>query len=341
MKSTRLLSAAFAAVAMLGACGGGGSESTAPPPAAAPLAITVDNQALVARAAMDGSTALAGAQVLASDDRTTALSAGATAGVTARGAVLGAAQRALALIVPQQRRTVLSARSRPLDILPPVTDACGEGGSFTLTVDDRDDDEDISSGDTMTLAFAQCSELADERIHGTIVFTFSSVTSETQFSGTLAFQSVTMTLGHSVTRISGSVSIGYQETSQIHMELSVGAAGLTASITTSVYEDSVVYRPGLRIDLIETSTASLFSLDGSLSTSALGGLITVATLQPLAQLNGDAFPNSGLMRIDGAGASRLLVTVLSNTQVQLELDADGNGIFTPPIVLPWIDLLSD
>src|SRR3989337_1848242 len=67
MKSTRFLSATFAAVAMLSACGGGGSDAPAPAPATA-LTITADNQAVVARAAMDGSTALGGAQALANDD---------------------------------------------------------------------------------------------------------------------------------------------------------------------------------------------------------------------------------------------------------------------------------
>jgi len=337
MKSTRFLSATFAAVAMLSACGGGGSDSPAPAPAAA-LAITADNQAVVARAAMDGSTALGGAQVLDNDDRATALSANATARKTARGAVLGATQHALAFAFPQQRRAALSAKARPLAA---ETIGCTLGGSFTLTTEDRDGNGGSSSGDTLTMSFTQCSELADEQLSGTIVFTLSSFGSDTQFGGTLAFQSVTVTAGDTATGISGSVSVEYQETSQTHIEMTIGSGGLTASIDSPDYEDTVIYEPGLRIDMTETSTATLFSLDGSLSTTALGGRITVATLQPLAQLNSDAYANSGQVRVDGASSSRLLVTVLSNAQVQLELDADGDGVFTAPTIVPWGDLLSD
>jgi len=355
MTSTRLLSATFAAVAMLSACGGGGSDAGAPAPApVAALAITEDNQTVVARAAVDGGFALTRSQTLEADGRAAAQSApaGSTANaagsLSTRRAILSVTRRALALAVsPQQRRNRLDAKASPLAV-ETATEDCGLGGSFTVSFDDRDNDLDASANDTMTIAFDDCTDAADEVISGSLVFTMSSVVSFTdshiEFSGTLAFQQVTVTVGEATTSINGAVSVVFLETSSLaNMLLTVGTGGLAVSTDAPQYVDAITFESGLRIDTTDSfdvPASSTVSIDGPFSATSIDGLITIDTLQPLVQLNSDTYANSGQIRVDGANDSKLRITVLSNTEVQIELDANGDGSYESEEVVPWSDLVS-
>jgi hypothetical protein len=51
------------------------------------------------------------------------------------------------------------------------------------------------------------------------------------------------------------------------------------------------------------------------------------------------YPYTGVLLISGASNSALRLTVLNNSQVQEELDADGNGIYESSTTLDWATLL--
>jgi hypothetical protein len=81
------------------------------------------------------------------------------------------------------------------------------------------------------------------------------------------------------------------------------------------------------------------SLNGSFSATSIGGRVTVTTLVPLTALSGDDYASAGVVKIVGASGSTVLATVIDDTQVQLRLDANGDGTYESTTDVPWATLL--
>src|SRR5206468_3094375 len=100
-------------------------------------------------------------------------------------------------------------------------------------------------GDTLSIAFAQCKDSATDQIDGTMVFAISSVASATlsniDFSGSVAFQGLSVVLGQTSAGINGSVSVSFVETSNLlQVSLTVGSGGLSVNASAPGYSDSIV-----------------------------------------------------------------------------------------------------
>ena len=114
------------------------------------------------------------------------------------------------------------------------TDPCAISGSVTTTLNDADNSLSVSSGDSLTLTFNQCQDSANDATSGTMVFTIGSVTSavssDVQFSGSLAFQQVSITNGTHSAGISGSVGVAAAITAtSFQLALNVGSSALTVT----------------------------------------------------------------------------------------------------------------
>jgi hypothetical protein len=53
----------------------------------------------------------------------------------------------------------------------------------------------------------------------------------------------------------------------------------------------------------------------------------------------DAYPSQGQLLITGASGSTLLVTALNSTQVQLQVDANGDGTVDSTTTATWASLI--
>ena len=107
---------------------------------------------------------------------------------------------------------------------------------------------------------------------------------------------------------------------------------LRAGYTIDSAYDSAVLPPGGTVAGLTSTTAS-----GQVASASAAGYVTVRTLQPMLQYDVDANPRSGQFEAVGKTGS-LQATVLSTTQVQIDLDADGNGVFDASKVVLWSDL---
>jgi hypothetical protein len=345
MKSIPSLFVASASLALLAACGGGGGSSGTTPAPVTTVAITSSNQSSIARATIDGGIAMTQAQGLQTRDRATAQSVTRTSLPSHIGAVDTAIQRALQGLFTQ-RRTIASATARPA-ATSSDTSACSVSGSVTTTIDDHDNSGSLSNGDTLTVALTQCKDTADDSISGTMVFTVSSVASATstriEFSGSLAFQQVNVVIGQTSAGISGSVGLYALETSSnLQVALTVNAGGLAVTAASPGYADSIVYDAGMQISTNETTTVPsnvTGTLDGSFTATSIGGRVTIATVTPISQSSTDPYPATGQVVVTGASGSKLRITVINTAQIQLELDADGDGIYAAPTVATWASLL--
>jgi hypothetical protein len=333
MKSTLSVLVAASTLALLCACGGGG-DSTPTPPGNAPVAITSTNQSNVARASVNGGLAVSLAQG--------ALGGGATpAAVTNRSHALGVALQRALQAATRQRTTIASTSAHPAAVSSDVSN-CDVSGSMTMAFNDKDSNNRLSAGDVLTATFAQCKESATLSVNGTVAITITGTPTDTQFSASAQFQNLAVQDSGVTSTLTGTVAIAETDTSTLSdTTITVGSDGLSAAMSSTGYSDAVVFEPGMVFTTSVIGTTSTFSVSmaGSFTAQSIGGRVTVATPVALSQGFGDAYPSSGQVRITGASGSTLLVTALSATQVQLQLDANGDGTYETTSTVAWATLI--
>jgi len=335
-----LIAAGIGATALVGCGGGGGAD--APAGAAPMVSITTTNKGTVARATIDGGQAIGGSQPFAATGRATAQSVSSPQGASRVGALQSVVRRGLvAAFVPRPSATIASAMRAAATSAS--TEPCSVSGSITTALSDADNSQSLSAGDSLNLTFNQCKDSADDVVNGAMSFTVGSVASAVEgnvkFSGSLAFVQVSSTSGTRSANIQGSVGVAAAITSTaFQMALTVGGDALTVTSSASGYLDTIVYDPGMQLAVAETDgavTQTEVTLNGSFTASSIGGRVQVTTMQPLRQLGTDIYPSSGQVVVTGSASTHLRVTALNATQVQLELDANGDGTYEGSGVFAW------
>ena len=322
--------------ALVAACGGGGGGG--PTMVAATMGVNSANQDAVARtsASAMGSIASAGTGVTASSGG---------AGV----ASLPGASRQVALALTSTRKATLAAgRAGPLATRS-ETAPCAFSGTVTVTVNDANNNNQGDAGDSLTFTFTNCKVTAADNANGSIAITLSSFAATpvgANFAGTMTLNLVA-TEGTRTATLAGTVAANFTDltTTQSRTSLTIGAGGLTGSVTAGGTTETITYENGFALSETETidgngnplSTSTTVS--GAISSSVLAGRIVLETTTPIVHLAADAYPGSGMLRATGTSGSALRVTALNNTQVQLDLDADGNGTYEASKTVLWTTVL--
>lgn len=324
--SKRTFVLSMLATGVLTACGGGGGDSGSTTPVAT-LAITSTNQDGVARAATSAAASVGTA-------------GGGLTGSSGAAASLSTATRRAALALSSARKSALAAQ--PL-ASQSETYQCSYSGSVTLTVNDANNNNAGDAGDSLTFAFNSCKETANDSASGTLAITLSSYTATANganFAGTMAFN-LTAADGTRTSAITGSVGVSYSDLSSTSssMNLTVGSNGLSSSVTAGGVTESITYESGFTISETDTSTGSTLTIAGGIQSSVLAGRIVIATPTAIVQSTGALYPSSGQLLVTGTSGSALRITVLSATQVQLDLDADGNGSYEATKTVAWSTVL--
>ncbi|HEX6362550.1 MAG TPA: hypothetical protein VFZ93_06335 [Albitalea sp.] len=338
MRAVPSLTTALGAL-LLAACGGGGGGSGEPEPLPPTASITSGNQAAVARAALDGSDVLTGPSG-ATGDRTLVQSL--PAGARPLGVVSSGLRRVMGAGDAPRRRVQRSA-GLAVTQLPP--EACLYSGSITTTVNDADNNGVLSAGDGMTLTFNQCRDSAEAVATGAMAYTVTAIIADTEtrfaYSATVAFQQFGVAVGDASASVNGSVSFAFDlTTSAAGFSYTIGSDSLVVTNAAPGIVESVVYNPGMRLAVGETFSplASALSVDGTFEASSIGGRVAVATAQPMTWRGADLHPSSGQMVVTGAGGSRVRMTAVDASLVQLELDANGDGTYEGSTVIAWSTL---
>jgi hypothetical protein len=86
---------------------------------------------------------------------------------------------------------------------------------------------------------------------------------------------------------------------------------------------------------------SRYSIAGTLSSSGFSGTQAVSFSTPttLIRRGTDVYPYTGVLQIGGANNSALRLTVISNSQVREDLDANGDGTYESTTAVNWNTLL--
>ena len=332
MKSSLSILASATLLATLAACGGGGGDSPSQP-GGDKVTITSANQDQVVRASVNAGLSVSTAQNRAGGS--------SPASVADRSHALGTVMQRAMSAAQASRKGIASATVHP-SVSGNETLACGVSGTLTVSVDDRDANNALSSGDVISVSFAQCKDTASSSINGAITISLTGTPTATQLTASANFQNVAVVEDGVTSTIAGSVTVAENDTDlDTVTTLSVGSGGLTASTASSSYNDSVSFAAGFVIQTDEaTSGASTtVSLSGTMTAQSLGGSITISTPQALVQLSSDTYPSAGQVIVTGASGSAVRVTVLDNTQVKVDLDANGDGTYESTATVAWTSLI--
>jgi hypothetical protein len=324
----------------LAGCGGGasagGTMSAAPGPNT-PLAIGQDNATATAAEAIVTPATLA-------DTATSA--AGAGAAPAAVPPSLSSLDRRVV------QRWFSSQNAKPA-AAGTVTMPCAVGGSFTAVTS--------ADGKTLTVTFADCSEVAGTSVGGTQTYANLTLTTQTTLDSISAnvTDALTIAVGAVSYAETGDYAFSFSANKTVGGGISTETFGLIgSSLSISVSKSGAVFDSvtlsnfdfNFEEDLTVSPHQLYSSFNYTLASSRLNGQITVATTQEFKQIVDPAethlYPYAGQLIIAGANSERLQVTILGDEtfvppagegQIELQLDS-GTGSFGPAVWLSWAAL---
>lgn len=322
-------------VAVLAACGGGGGGSAASPGAvvvATPLKLTSANYVAVAQESLSASTAVQSSSSLITG-----------AEVANRDTALQFVQAQL----PKLQGWLHNAPAVVTGVVTSQTEACSNGGSLSISANDRNNNQILDAGDSFTITAVNCSYGSDT-LNGGMGVVVNSLTGDltghvysANLSITLSSLSSTTSAGSdaltgNITLVADSTSIYSHSTTLASDSLSVSSryGGVTSTQVMTASNSSVRVTPS-GSGYSESSSAS-----GTLSSSSFTSQSVVySTPTVFVRTSAQLYPASGQMLVTGADGSKARITAQSSSQVLIELDADGNGVYETSTTKAWSELL--
>ena len=332
---TRAASAAL--ILFLAACGGGGGD------AATGVAVPTGVRSGTASAGSDLSAAnaaaftgpLARVFLGAADGNTPGVSGGRETPQALTATISGAAPVSHGLVglsALTAARVMAAAsgvsREQPLAVST-QTLACPYGGSLTASVNDADNNNKLSRGDSATLTFNACvADLGLPAASGSLSFTVNAV--ELDAAGEPTALDATLTLNGFVEAglgsLSGSFRVWYKD------ETPTTARQRVSYQATTVTEAGQTLRYDFDQYGVDGASGGSFDLNGAVT---LGGQTYTLTSDVFGYTAG-ALPTAGTLRLRDAAGDALILRVRSATTFDLEFQA--NGATAPTVIavgLTW------
>lgn len=301
-----------------------------------PLVITSDNAAAAAASVSDASNVTAGA----GGGSTGALAASLGAApldpaVATRFGLLRFTRQQLqnGFAAPAAAATPASA------LISSPNRSCEQSGRVSSTLNDRDDDGQLSVDDTLTLSFDQCSDESGVTLNGNMVLTVHALIGDPALqtdwwlTASLALEQLRITAaGEEWTLNGGTVFTSSTHGTSSDSSLS-GPALSVAGARDSIVLGNFIYHYS------EDSNTLLYTLHGrgALESRRLTGSFNFESLQRFQGI-GDASPTSGSMKLIGANRSSATFTAQGGDNVRLAVDADGDGAAEDIIDTTWAAL---
>jgi len=306
-------------------CGGGGGGGGGPagltPPPSTPVGVTATNATQVSATALKPAVGGGGAL-------------GTVAGLETTAAPQARAMTRALLAVARDSKTQLSAWQSVVGAAAQTTQ-CAVSGSVTA---------DISAdGTSGTITFNACSDVAGETINGSVSATgITAAPDGSHFSGNFS-NDVTFTVtGFAPLHLVGSFSLNETctnfSTGDCTDNFTGTSLGAQQGSETFFTTNFTITETFVSSTQITTTTASY-----TVSSTALNGSVAVTTSTPFQKLASDRHPRAGVLIATGSNNSKAKVTVLGSDptapgQVQIEVDADGNGTYEGSTLYPWSTL---
>lgn len=288
---------------LVAACGGGGDGE--PPVVVQKIDLTVANHDTVAHAVVGGALGIGGADI-------------------------GVAGGMGAVVQSRMKQTTQAVRARPMEVAS-QTFPCAISGSFRLTVDDRDGSGTLTAGDVITVVFNQCSDVPGETTNGAMSLEFLNVLSATDYDARATFSALSSESRlsnqvHSST-LDGAMLANYREQGSTQSTMRLTTEGeFTVGLVTPVFSDTVTLAPGFVQDVADDYAAmrSVGTVTGDLKSASAGGWVSVKTDAAVVAHEGDRFPRSGTLQVNGQ-KGELHIIAVDSVSVRCNLDDDDDG----------------
>lgn len=334
MNARRIILGLFITLLSLSGCGGGGGGGgdSSPTPTTGDVTITSANAVEVASDVYEaiGDTASLG------DFGTGGLigSAGPANPTLSKSAVTLATKSGL-------EGTIDTGSLIAVAFGPERTD-CAVSGTVTVS-GDISDPNTLSAGDTISLRFNNCDDGDGQVANGSLTLTVDTLSGDLD-SGffalgvSLDFGSLSVLEAGETTAVDGSLSMLVDTTDYPVTTASLSSPSLSV---TSGAQSANLSNYSATVTLDESSMPPAFSVtsSGRIGLPDQSGAVTYSVREPFTGF-GDSDPQAGVLFIRGANNASITMTVLSDTQVQLEMDYDGNGSVDETAILTWVEFES-
>ena len=315
----------FGIIVIAGALSACGSDSGSPAPPLQPMQIDSNNAKSVAGDVVETSDSIGGLGDSSGGITTQSVGGG-------NSTLASLSQRVLLQAMRQQQ-------SRTISIVVTEEVAC-DSGTITVTVNDADNNGELSPGDTVDATFNQCVE-GNESLNGSASIRDISVTGDAvnqvapwSIAATYVFNNVVFTQAGETSSINGSFSITVGMPDDTLFNTSISANSITV-VDSGFTETLSNFSATASLD---TST-SAYSTDtsGTFSSDRFAGSVTFDTTQTFHGV-GEDFPSEGELLIIGANNSSVRLTAIDSVNVRLVVDEDGDGAVDETIDTTWQEL---
>jgi hypothetical protein len=301
------LSSVALAVAVAACSGGGGRTPTAQP--APTVAITADNAREVASSAWRGASDLV--------------------------AIARVCGSFLQIAPPEPPAVTAPPGSAAAIVTQTVSGP--DGGAAIFTWDDRDRDAEYSTGDLFTIAFADYAG-SGLTLTGACLFDDVAIQGDVLtglgwlLQARMDLMGLVVARGDAVLPWNGSFPFRREKRTTVDLlsvaverDVALGARTLAAGAALARNDYVLDFRMGLFVS-------------GRVDDAALGGVLEFASKGPLTGLSALPDPSNGVFEIRGAGGSSLQLVPVDFFNVELQVDADGDGEVDATIPAEWAEL---
>jgi len=222
------------------------------------------------------------------------------------------------------------------------TTNCDSGtGSIVVSFEDADFSGDFTDGDSATITYSNCN-LGTIHYEGAMTMANFMITGAGDpmahtgawnISTTVSVNNLAVTEGGFTDTINGSFDFTAQTSDNDTHTFTLDGTSLSDQYTGST--DTL---QNFHFDVSFTGTTGAYTLaaSGTLSSTGLGGTVTFSTPTTLAGTD-PALPDTGEMKFEGDNSS-VTATVLNATNVDLNIDLNGDGFTDTTINSDWATL---
>lgn len=327
--------AASAVVIALAGCGGGGGDGST---SSTTAKINSDNAASVASRTYSVVEALyssginATAQVKSAD--------GSSVGGPSNGVRLNLAEFATRRLLKLEAGHT-SGEPVVAKAIVSGADSCAFGGSISAIVNDADNSDTLTSGDTGTITFTNCVD--EDGIQWNGAFGFSNLS----YTGSVAApsRSVGVTFTFSNLRaayeadsasVNGDLSVQAAITNFAPYSLDLTVAGTSLGVTENNWTETLT-QYSARVFVDTSAGTYAYAVAGTVSGTDLPGAVTVDTPMTLAGSIG-TYPTTGMVTARASDGTAARLVVNSATNVRIDVDANADGIFESSQTMTWTQL---
>lgn len=327
LNSALLLSAA-AGLAACGGGSGGGSDASA---GADPVAISATNAPQVAGAAYDASVSLEGAGLGGAGFLTGVVAVSGADGIDMVEVIVDRLKASQTWFADQQAAFVTGA-------VVTATENCTDGGSFSFTLNDADDNQELSSGDSVSATFNSCSE-GGTVLNGVLSINNIAITGDPagfpySLQLTIQANNFSVTEASETASLNGALTLGRSTSDGVSFSSSISGTSIALTENGGAATLSA-FQLGSTEDI--SSGAYSFDMTATVSSPDIGGAVSIVTDVTFEGVD-PADPYVGEATITGANNSSVTLIALDEINVRLLVDENGDGATDATIDTTWAAL---